>query len=140
MINKFEKQYAFLDNSYPSQIEYENILYPDVESALQASKTYDTNLRAQIARAGREGCSKLCGSLIKPYRDWNDKEILLNLLRQKFYKFNFAAKLLATSNEQLVYGNYHCENHYGSCLCEKCNNTGTNLVGKLLMQIREELK
>ena len=50
-------------------------------------------------------------------------------------------KLLATDNEELVEGNTWHDNTWGECSCERCKDIkGQNRLGKMLMQIREEIK
>jgi predicted NAD-dependent protein-ADP-ribosyltransferase YbiA (DUF1768 family) len=49
--------------------------------------------------------------------------------------------LLDTGDEELVEGTTWHDNIWGNCSCPKCKNIpGQNRLGKLLMQIREEIK
>jgi predicted NAD-dependent protein-ADP-ribosyltransferase YbiA (DUF1768 family) len=50
MIRPFKNEYGFLSNFYPSIIFYDNIKYPTVEHAFQASKTLDYNLKLKISK------------------------------------------------------------------------------------------
>lgn len=68
-------------------------------------------------------------------------EYMLDVVRAKFSLPENAEKLLATGDAELIEGNYHHDNLWGSCMCEKCKTkTGQNRLGRILMQVREELK
>ena len=62
-------------------------------------------------------------------------------LRKKFANPELRDLLLATGDEELVEGNYWHDNEWGNCTCPRCKNIpGKNKLGKLLMQVREEIK
>ena len=65
---------------------------------------------------------------------------MLEALRTKFSIKGLKEKLLATGDEELVEGNFWHDNFWGVCSCSKCGNKGQNKLGKLLMQVREEIK
>lgn len=50
-------------------------------------------------------------------------------------------RLLATFPDVLLFvdSNIGCENHWGSCTCPNCNNTGRNVYGKMLLAIRNHV-
>jgi hypothetical protein len=76
-------------------------------------------------------------------KDWEKIKdgVMLNLLRQKFLKGDqLTAKLLATGDKELVEGNYWHDVHFGVCYCDKCGGEGKNVLGQLLMLVREEAK
>jgi predicted NAD-dependent protein-ADP-ribosyltransferase YbiA (DUF1768 family) len=68
--------------------------------------------------------------------DWEQYKpvIMENLLKQKFSQEPLRSKLIATGNCQLVEGNYWHDTYWGIC-----DGKGTNMLGKLLMEIRTEL-
>ena len=50
-------------------------------------------------------------------------------------------KLLATKDAELIEGNWWHDNFWGNCLCSKCKDIqGKNMLGKLLMKEREQIK
>lgn len=58
------------------------------------------------------------------------------LLKEKFLQNeDLKVKLLSTDNEELIEGN-----NWGDKVWGKVNGVGENRLGKILMQIREELK
>lgn len=145
MINKFSGNYKFLSNFYPAQVSYEGIIYPTVEHAYVAAKTCDFSFKKQISNltSTQAGKAKRMGRKIKLRPDWEKvkDEIMLNLLRRKFDKPILRGNLLATGYQDLIEGNYWHDNYWGSCFCDKCiRSPGHNKLGKLLMQVREEIK
>jgi predicted NAD-dependent protein-ADP-ribosyltransferase YbiA (DUF1768 family) len=60
---------------------------------------------------------------------------MLDALRDKFSDPELRAKLLATGDEFLVEGN-----HWGDTYWGVCNGKGRNMLGSLLMKVREEIK
>jgi ribA/ribD-fused uncharacterized protein len=136
-INKFRGKYSFLSNFFPVQIEDNlGLIYPSVEHAYQAMKSEDIKIR-QCFQTGTSGDAKRNGRRISLRNDWEDEKvaIMLYLLRQKFSQEIFRKKLLETKDEELVEGNT-----WGDIFWGVCNGTGKNMLGQLLMQIREELK
>ena len=60
---------------------------------------------------------------------------MLTGLRKKFADPELRNLLLATGDEELIEGNYWGDTYWGVC-----NGVGQNKLGKLLMQVREEIK
>ena len=58
-----------------------------------------------------------------------------DFLRQKFTDSDLKEKLLATGDAELIEGN-----HWGDVIWGVCNGIGENNLGKLLMNIRNDLK
>lgn len=143
MINNFDKEWAFLSNFYPQEIEFEGITYPSNEHFFQAMKTLDVDERRAIANALTPGKAKRMGRKVSLRPDWENikDDVMLEGLYRKFANEELADWLLDTGNEWLEEGNYHHDNYWGICYCEKCQDTmGKNKLGKLLMKVREEIK
>ena len=143
MINKFEGEYAFLSNFAYSPISDGNIMFPTVEHYFQAAKTLNMKDYEAIAAADTPGQAKRLGRNVELREDWEKvkEQTMLDALRKKFEKPSFRTRLLATNNEELVEGNYWHDNTWGDCYCDHCKDIkGKNLLGKLLMQVREEIK
>ena len=143
MINKFDMKYAFLSNFYWNDVEYEGITYPTNEHMFQAMKTLDTDERRAIARCLTPGQAKRMGRKVALRPDWEDVKIaaMKECLYQKFADDQLADWLLETGNQDLVEGNYWHDQFWGVCYCEKCANVeGKNMLGRLLMEIRDELR
>lgn len=69
-------------------------------------------------------------------------EAMLIGLEYKFKQNPFYKKLLlSTGNRDLIEGNYWHDNFWGDCTCAKCEHIpGENMLGKMLMTIRKELR
>jgi len=153
MINKFEGRYRFLSNFYPCEIEHQGIKYPSVENFYVAMKVNDQQLingkyytpgdfREMIALVKNPAEVKKIGSKVKLRSNWDEKklEVMNWAVRQKF-KNNPELKemLINTSNQDIVEGNYWHDVYWGICTCDKCGDKGQNHLGKILMEVRDEL-
>jgi len=147
-------EYAFLSNFYPSKLELthlyldkvstEPLLYSTVEHAYQASKTFNLEERESIRMASNPGASKRLGRHCALREDWEDikYDVMLDLLRKKFSNDNpeLMKKLINTGDSHLVEGNTWHDNNFGVCVCIECGSVGKNMLGKLLMKVRDEIK
>lgn len=153
MIQKFEGRWSFLSNFYPCEIEHQGIKYPSVEHYYVALKVNDQQLingkyytpgdfREMISKIEHPGVVKKIGSKIKLRSNWDDKKFTTMEwgVREKFKNPKLAGMLVDTGDVQIIEGNLWHDNFYGQCLCDKCKGSGKNKLGKLLMQIRDELK
>jgi len=145
-IFRFVEEYAFLSNFYPATIIFEGIRYQTLEHAFVASKTLDKQFRKKIAKlpAKDAGLAKAMGRKCKLRPGWEEIKIRMmkDFLTQKFNQEPFKTKLLDTADQELIEGNYHHDNFWGDCICEKCDEKilGENNLGKLLTELREKLK
>lgn len=143
MIDFFDGEYAFLSNFYNASCIFEGKFYPTVEHAFQAAKSLDHAERDWIAAAGTPGLAKRLGRRVNLRPDWEKikSDVMEECLHSKFTDPTLKQKLLATGDEELVEGNYWHDNCWGNCTCEQCaNKPGENRLGKLLMEIRKELR
>jgi ribA/ribD-fused uncharacterized protein len=148
MISEFQGKFRFLSNFWPCCIVMNGAPYSTLEHAYQASKTTNAIIRERIRRAPTPGKAKQMGGDSWILRsDWEDVkvEIMISLLREKFNpkrNLELSKLLLETGNQELVEGNKWHDNFWGICQCESCQKfkTGQNWLGKLLMQVRGELK
>lgn len=141
MIKNFEGEYAFLSNFYFSPMIIDNVVYITNEHFFQAMKSLNPKERQAIVLAPTPGKAKRLGRKVSLRKDWEDikEEIMLTGLRHKFSNPELRKKLLATGNEELIEGTTWHDNYWGICDCEACGGQGKNRLGKLLMQVREEL-
>lgn len=142
MIAIFDGEHAFLSNFFPSPFEVDGITFPSVEHWFQANKTTDPAEFKAIAAAQTPGKSKRMGRGCQLRPDWEEvkTDVMLNGLRHKFKIPELRAKLLATGDEELVEGNTWHDCTWGRCVCDKCGGQGQNLLGQLLMELREEIR
>lgn len=138
-ITLFVGEHKFLSNFYPWKIEYQGIVYPTSEHAYQAAKSMDKSERLAIAAATSPGVAKKMGKLVVMRRvSWDPDvkiDIMRNILRLKFSTPFMAGKLLATGDAPLVEGNTWGDRFWGVC-----RGQGENHLGRLLMEIREEIR
>lgn len=108
-----------------------------VEHAFQAAKTIDPTERACIRMSATPSITKRLGRKVSLRPDWEEvkTEVMLQLVRQKFNGTDLGAKLLATGNEPLEE-----VNRWGDTLWGTTGGVGQNHLGRILMQVREELR
>lgn len=139
MIAEFQGQYRWLSNFWPCKVWLDGVLYQSVEHAYQAAKTVDESEREMIRTCNTAGDAKRHGKHITFRPEWNDEfklQVMYDLVHQKFFDNpELRAKLIATENEELVEGNSWNDIFWGVC-----RDRGQNHLGRIIMQIREELK
>lgn len=123
-------------------LAYEGRLYPTLEHAYQAAKTFDPTQQAYIRDAQTPGQAKRRGraALLRP--DWEKikQEVMLDLLRTKFALPSQCAQLLATGDTELIEWTTWHDTYWGKCTCSTHKSKGQNNLGKLLMQVRTEIR
>lgn len=153
MIGMFTGQYDFLSNFYPYYhnrelriwvrkdvswpgVNYEGLLYPSSEHAYQAAKVIDPNTRALLADIDSPGQIKKTGRKLKLRSGWDTIRIpvMREILQIKFSDPILRRMLLDTGDKQLIEGNWWNDRFWGVC-----NGVGENNLGKLLMELREEI-
>ena len=142
VIDKFDGQYAFLSNFYESPITDGTSIFPTVEHYFQAAKTDTMQDYLAIARAKTPGESKRLGRKVHLRSDWESvkDQVMLDALRKKFAIHELREKLLATGDADLIEGTVWHDQYWGICNCDRCKGKGINILGKLLIQVREEIK
>jgi len=133
----FFKEYEYLSNFYPASVEMDGDVYPSVEHAYQAAKTFDLSLRRFIKQQDTPGKAKRAGGKITLIPDWDiiKLEVMHDLLIQKFAQEPFRTKLINTGDAYLEETNWWKDKFWGVC-----NGIGENHLGKLLMKIRKDLQ
>lgn len=119
------------------EIEYEEVNFPSVEHAYQAAKCQDYTMRWNVAMQPTPGWAKIWGRKVTLRPDWESikLQVMLDLVRIKFAVPELRAKLLATGDAELIEGNYWGDRFWGVC-----KGVGENHLGKILMQVREEIR
>lgn len=147
----------FLSSFYPVLItvafevpgsEPVNETYASVEHAYQAAKTYVAGERESLRTPGlAAGMAKRMGQFVTIRKNWESSKVtvMLQLLTIKFQRTDLRERLLSTAPKMLIEGNYWHDNFWGVCMCPRtikgCQGaSGTNNLGKLLMNLRRELQ
>jgi len=142
-ITQFKGEYRFLSNFYKVDITFKDQVWPSSEHLFQASKSEDPAVRETIRLAMTPGETKAAGRKIKLRKDWEEVKVgvMKYILRLKFEQHpDLRNKLIGTSPHELIEGNNWHDNFWGNCSCRSCySKPGQNVLGKLLMELREEL-
>ena len=137
MIDSFRGPTFFLSNYYEAPVIFEGIRYGSSEAAFQAQKRANYEDRKAFANMTPDE-SKKAGRSGELRPDWEDVKV--DLMKQIVYhKFMqnpaLAVRLLETGDEELVEGNT-----WGDRIWGKVDGEGQNLLGKILMEVREEIR
>jgi len=137
VIPEFRDEFRFLSNFHSSTITFGGMRYPTVEHAYQAAKSLDPDVRLMIKNAKTPGKAKRLGRCVEMRPDWDEVkvEIMLNLVRKKFENPFLRPMLLATDDAELIEGNHHNDRFWGTV-----DGVGQNVLGKILMRVREEIR
>lgn len=137
MIKTFRNEYDFLSNMYPCNILWQGMVYPSLENAYQAMKCLNEKERIYFVNV-KPGEAKKLGKSVLMRPDFDD--IKYNLMRDLLdVKFQgpLLQRLLETSPESIVEGNWWHDNYWGVCQCSKCKNKiQMNKLGELLQRKR----
>lgn len=143
MIDAFRGNNRFLSNFWGCRVPFEGVVYPSAEHAYQAAKTLSLASRELIQAAPSAANAKTLGRVVRIRPDWEEVKVsvMLDILRSKFLHEPQRSSLIETGNQQLVEGNTWHDNFWGACSCRSCQPaTKHNWLGRLLMQVREELQ
>jgi ribA/ribD-fused uncharacterized protein len=136
MINEFKGKYYFLSNFYSTPVMYEGLLYQNNEAAFQSAKVKDLERRKQFCQLD-PSIAKKKGRNVLLRNDWEDikDEVMYQCVKDKFTRNqDLRQRLIDTDNEELVEGNTWNDTYWGVC-----RGRGKNMLGKILMRVREEL-
>lgn len=149
-IQSFSDEYRVLSNFWEVSVAYEGARYPTVEHAYVAAKTTDPALRREVAVLASAGKAKRYGKKkIQEREDWEQIkfQVMKELTRQKYTHPPLAEQLLDTGDALIEEGNPWHDQTWGNCTCNnqsgehpECLAPDENRLGRLLMQVRSELR
>lgn len=143
VIDDFDRDHWYLSNFTFSPFYKNGNRWDTVEHYFQAMKTIDLEEREKIRKCGHPRFAKKLGRTVKLRSDWEDiKEYVMysSVLAKFTQNQEFKSKLLNTEGYYLIEGNTWHDNIWGDCKCNRCKNIkGHNLLGKILMKVRNEL-
>ena len=133
IISYFKNENYFMSNFFEASVSYRGKVYRNAEAAYQAQK--------DPARAGefimlKGDDAKTLGSKVTLRRDWEEikVQVMYEVVKAKFTQNrNLMQKLIQTGNAELVHGNIHRDTFWGIY-----GGKGENMLGKILMEIRDE--
>ena len=138
MIKEFKKEFSFLSNFFiHKEISYDGLRSDNVEALFQAMKAFSRFDAIQIAGCSSPSEAKRLGRQIKMKPNWDSIKvgIMKEILIEKFRIPKLRQKLLDTGSEYLQEGNWWGDTFWGVC-----KGVGDNNLGKLLMEIRQEIR
>jgi ribA/ribD-fused uncharacterized protein len=137
-ITYFRGEWAKLGNYSPCLIFYEGHAYQTVEHAYQAQKTTDKRLQQDIRWQPGPAQAKKLARAVPLRADWEEVKIpiMRALLKEKFSQEPEKSILLSTGDRELIEGNWWNDRFWGQCPV----GTGQNWLGRLLMELRGELR
>lgn len=134
MIERFIGKYAFLSNFYESPIAHGGVTFGSVEAAFQAQKC--PSMADKFGKLTPSKAKKL-GRRVQLRSDWENIRVtvMYNLLTTKFEDPELRKKLLDTGDAKLIEGNSWGDRYWGTV-----NGEGRNVLGKLLMKVRDDIR
>lgn len=135
-ITEFSGEYRFLSNFWPARVELDGVIYPSVENAFQAAKTFDSKQRIPFTLCSPRD-AKRAGRKVSLRADWENVklQIMEDLVTQKFTNHSYLKEQLkATGQTTLIEGNTWGDTFWGVC-----KGVGKNHLGKILMRVRSKL-
>ena len=135
----FQGKYRWLSNFWPVQIwsAKMGLMFPSAEHAYQACKTDQVSMQVTISMLSTPGAAKRAGKHVRIRPDWDQIKVptMHLILREKFSDRDLRYMLMETGDAELVEGNTWGDTFWGVY-----DGHGQNMLGKLLMEVREEIR
>ena len=136
-ITRFDDEHGWLSNFWMKPIVYFSRLYASVEHAYQANKAGSVIDHLYVATSPTPGKAKRRGRVIQERQDWEcvKLHVMEACLQAKFAPgTELAQRLIDTGDAELIE-----ENTWGDEFWGVCRGKGENHLGRLLMEIRDDL-
>ena len=136
-INEFRDDNYFLSNFYECPVTYDGLTYRNNEAAFQAQKCINLKDREQFTTLNSSEAKKL-GRRVVLRKDWEDikVQVMKEIVTAKFEQNeDLQQKLLDTGDAYLEEGNTWGDRVWGTV-----NGKGANNLGKILMEVRENIR
>lgn len=142
----FREEFFYLSNFYPCRVNGDGVWWETLENAYQSAKFAHGEYRLDInqmspGQAKRFTRTPEVRKKIRP--DWEKvKFVVMKSLLESKFRDNPVLKFKLTHLEgPIIEENWWHDNVWGQCTCPKCSRIkGRNMLGKLLMEVREELQ
>lgn len=134
-------KYGCFSNFYEGPFEIDGSIWPTTEHYFAAMKTHDVSQQEDIRKAKTPLEAKQMGRVCSLREDWDDVkyDVMLDALRAKFGNNPVLKDTLLSTADALIYEDSPYDKVWGTG--EKGGvGKGQNLLGKALMQVREEFQ
>lgn len=150
-ISRFTGDSAFLSNFYQVAVRYKSYLFPSSEHAYQAGKIpkhlWHKIIKIKSAANAKRAVHAMLNDSARSFAwsqlEWDKKklDIMREILREKFKNPLLRAMLKDTAPAELIEGNTWNDRFWGVPITNsgELTKTGENWLGKILMEIRDEL-
>lgn len=130
-------QYGFCSNFFRCLVLIDSRPYPTAEHYYQSQKTLDPQERNMILQCLTPGEAKSAGYHVRLRPDWEEvkEEVMLKGLRAKFTQCPKLREYLLETGDAALHEDSPWDKYWGYAKGE-----GKDRLGKLLMQVREELR
>ena len=132
-------EHRWLSNMIYVNIEYNGLVYPSTENFYQAMKYKSQLTRKLISTLKPHEAKKYSRNNLMTNEKFEERklDIMLYTQRKKYLQESFKSKLLSTGDCLLEEGNWWGDKFWGVDIKTR---EGENHLGKIIMQVREELK
>ena len=133
-INWFTGRYEFLSNSYNCDIEYDGIKYTNAATAFIAQQCTDEGAKRKFARLAVNKARAKARNL--PYNEEfedNRLDIMRAILKAKFDQNPKLKRYLMGTKRLILVNNIGYRDEFWGVY----NESGKNMLGKLLMELRD---
>lgn len=135
---KVKEPYGFMSNYYRSRFFVFGRWWNWSEAPYQAAKTNVQSEIDEIHKATKANDTRLLGQKVTMRPDWDDVKyhVMKKVCLAKFLQHpDLRKQLIETGDEELIEDSP--VDYYWGC---GADGSGKNMLGKLLMELREELK
>ena len=142
----FFGDWKWLSNFQLCETSYEGDIYPSVENAYQAAKTNDREARKPMMEKTSDDemtegkRARLFGRKAVLRSDWEEVklEVMRSIVKEKFVRNEILRDALLITGDLNLY--LEETNYWGDKFWGVSKGEGQNHLGKILMQVRSELR
>lgn len=129
-----------MSNFYPIEIVFNGKSFASVEHAFQASKCASEIDEEKVCKASTAAMAKSIGRRVKLRTSWEHEKVVImeQILRAKFRIQKMRKMLDETKEFVIIEENSWHDTFCGRCKCHKHKSNGKNVLGELLMIIRDD--
>lgn len=133
-----DQPFGWMSNFARYPIEVDGLVWPTSEHYYQAQKTTDFILQEEIRQTSRPGDSKRLGAKLPIRSDWNQvkDDIMRKVVKAKFVQHPDLKEMLLGTGDAILIEHTENDRYWG----DGGDGSGKNMLGKVLMEVRKQLK